>query len=302
MAWVVGIDEAGYGPNLGPLLQAAVAVKLPDDDDAGWNHLRSIVKRIGEKHAAPLLIDDSKKVHSGKHGFARLHDGLAGWLQWNACNFAELLLQHGLPNTIDEIEQEAWYAGTEPIAGRQPMLAAIPEAGPVVVRLVHPKRFNEVTRASGSKATVLSDGLQELMQAMLVKLPGEEPIRFLCDKQGGRTYYAPFLQATFPDGWVHADFEKAEESRYRIENLNRRIVITFQPRADGASVSVALASMFCKYLRELCMKQFNAYWAVRVPGIKPTAGYPLDAKRFYAEIAELLPNLNLSAEQIWREK
>jgi len=30
--WVVGIDEAGYGPNLGPLVQAAVALYLPDDD------------------------------------------------------------------------------------------------------------------------------------------------------------------------------------------------------------------------------------------------------------------------------
>ena len=36
MPWVVGIDEAGYGPNLGPLVQAAVALHLPDDDPAGW--------------------------------------------------------------------------------------------------------------------------------------------------------------------------------------------------------------------------------------------------------------------------
>ena len=30
MPWVVGIDEAGYGPNLGPLVQSAVALRLPD--------------------------------------------------------------------------------------------------------------------------------------------------------------------------------------------------------------------------------------------------------------------------------
>ena len=35
MPWVVGIDEAGYGPNLGPLVQSAVALRLPDDDPGG---------------------------------------------------------------------------------------------------------------------------------------------------------------------------------------------------------------------------------------------------------------------------
>ena len=40
MPWVVGIDEAGYGPNLGPLVQTAIAVRLPDGDTAGWETLR----------------------------------------------------------------------------------------------------------------------------------------------------------------------------------------------------------------------------------------------------------------------
>ena len=32
MPWVIGIDEAGYGPNLGPLVQAAAAIWMPPDD------------------------------------------------------------------------------------------------------------------------------------------------------------------------------------------------------------------------------------------------------------------------------
>ena len=63
------------------------------------------------------------------------------------------------------------------------------------------------------------------------------------------------------------------------------ITVTFRPRADGDSVAVALASMLCKYLREVCMRQFNRFWATHVPGIKPTAGYPGDAKRFFDEIS-----------------
>ena len=32
------------------------------------------------------------------------------------------------------------------------------------------------------------------------------------------------------------------------------------------------------------MRQFNRFWAKHVPGIAPTAVYPVDAKRFFAEI------------------
>ena len=49
MPWVVGIDEAGYGPNLGPLVQAAVSLYLPDGDPAGWDTLKPVVRRAHEK-------------------------------------------------------------------------------------------------------------------------------------------------------------------------------------------------------------------------------------------------------------
>ena len=84
--------------------------------------------------------------------------------------------------------------------------------------------------------------------------------------------------------------------------LPREVTITFRPRADGDSVSVALASMLCKYLREVCMRQFNRFWAGHVPGIAPTAGYPLDANRFYAEIRPAMARLGLVADQVWRKK
>jgi len=44
--------------------------------------------------------------------------------------------------------------------------------------------------------------------------------------------------------------------------------------------------MTAKYLRETAMRAFNAFWAERVPGLRPTAGYPGDARRFREEIAD----------------
>jgi hypothetical protein len=150
---------------------------------------------------------------------------------------------------------------------------------------------------------VLSNGLAELIPATLADLPRDgEPVVYLCDKHGGRNYYAGMLQAAFPDGWIVPERESAEESRYRVELLDRPVTVTFRPRADGDSVAVAMASMLCKYLRELCMLQFNRFWARHVPGIRPTAGYPGDAKRFFDEIRPAMAKLGLAEDQVWRKR
>ena len=46
------------------------------------------------------------------------------------------------------------------------------------------------------------------------------------------------------------------------------------PRADPTDGLVALASIVSKTVRELWMDVFNAYWLARMPGLRPTAGYP----------------------------
>ena len=45
MTWIVGIDEAGYGPNLGPLVMTGVACRVPEELVAVslWRRLRQAV-------------------------------------------------------------------------------------------------------------------------------------------------------------------------------------------------------------------------------------------------------------------
>ena len=186
--------------------------------------------------------------------------------------------------------------------GRQPV---DPATGSTRTAAIVPApRFNGILGHAVSKGTVLALGLTELLAATADDLPRDDinPLVFLCDKQGGRNFYAAMIQQAFPDGWVVIEKESADESRYRVEQLDRPISVTFRPRADGDSVSVALASMLCKYLREVCMRQFNRFWATHVPGIAPTAGYPVDAKRFYAEIRPAMAKLGLTDDQVWRKK
>ncbi|MBY0460708.1 MAG: hypothetical protein K2V38_25600, partial [Gemmataceae bacterium] len=175
-----------------------------------------------------------------------------------------------------------------------------------VARVVPAPRFNQVVEAANSKAAVLAQGLialvAEVREVLAPLSDADGPLLFQCDKQGGRNFYSTIVQEAFPDGWVVAERESADESRYRVEHLSREVRITFKPRADGDSVAVALASMLCKYQREVCMRQFNRFWAAHVPGIAPTAGYPVDAKRFYAQIQPVMSKIGLTEEQVWRRK
>jgi ribonuclease HII len=313
MPWVIGIDEAGYGPNLGPLVQAAVALHLPEGDPGGWNALKSVVRRTHEKADTRLLIDDSKKVYA-RGGLAALERGVWSIASADPHTVHEFLWSGDeVPPWGKDLCAESWFDGADFVPlhidpgaqweASEPLRAAINDRWSGDYRIVPAPRFNRIVDEHGSKAVVLSHGLIALMSSLTTAVRGGgEPLLFLCDKQGGRNFYAPLLQEAFPEARVVAEQESAAESRYRVEHLPRPVTITFRPRADGDSVAVALASMLCKYLREVCMKQFNRFWARHVPGIKPTAGYPLDAKRFYEEIRPAMARLGLTPDQVWRKK
>lgn len=74
MAWRVGIDEAGYGPNLGPLVMSAVVCRVPEEHAQAslWKVLQAAVRKASGRGAAKLPVDDSKKIYSTARGLADL--------------------------------------------------------------------------------------------------------------------------------------------------------------------------------------------------------------------------------------
>jgi len=110
------------------------------------------------------------------------------------------------------------------------------------------------------------------------------------------------LQAMLDGGTVMAVHESNDRSAYRVMGLDRPVELTFTPRADAAHPCVALASMVSKYLREILMVEFNAFWARHVPDLEPTAGYPGDAARFYKAIQRTAAELGVAESRLWRRK
>jgi ribonuclease HII len=315
MPWIIGIDEAGYGPNLGPLVQTAVGFQLDCDPDKLdlWKRLSQCVRRF-DQNGDRILIDDSKKVYSSPRGLEDLEMGVLATL-FPTLGPLSALLESLASSSVPHIENELGFAADEPLpvmveacaiadsAGR--FRSACERAGIVKLwvrsRITPPARFNDLLEKYDSKAGVLADGVCELICLGRQPDDGQEPIHFFIDRQGGRWYHSAMLNNACPDGWIDVISENCNCSRYRM-NGPRPLHWTFQVEGDSLYLPVALASMTSKYLREIFMRQFNRFWLEKVPGLKPTAGYPGDAARFYQGIKPVIAELGIEERRVWRKR
>jgi hypothetical protein len=318
MSWLIGIDEAGYGPNLGPLVVSSVAVRVSDPSTSLGDVLRPVVRRACEDEDDRLLLDDSKQVYVGPNGLAKLERGVLPVVASDRperLTIGEYLNRLGAGASRDDLKCEPWYEPDEllPVAIEPDEWGAFAERltqacgcagvawGPARSVVVPTPRFNGLLERWQVKSAVEAEAIITLMREAR-GLPGSAPLHFAIDRLGGRIYYAGLIQTAFPDGWVMAHDEKADCCRYSILGLEREIHLCFEPRADGSHLPVAVASMACKYLREVCMRQFNRFWQGRVPDLEPTAGYPGDADRFFRAIRPAMREMGIARDQVWRRK
>jgi hypothetical protein len=123
----------------------------------------------------------------------------------------------------------------------------------------------------------------------------------VCDKHGGRNFYAALLQHHFSEHWIEPVHESRAESRYEWGPPDARTCVAFRTNGERF-LPTALASMTAKYLRELSMRAFNEFWSAHIADLRPTAGYPKDSRRFRQAIATKQRELRIDDHVIWRNR
>jgi len=323
MTLLIGTDEAGYGPNLGPLVVAGSAWRLPDADKAA-DRLARMAAEIGAAAGSrqPPWAD-SKQLYKPGGGLSAIERGVLAALASTALASSAQQASAGIPSDgaalserlgIDNpvatapAEWPRFMAMTIPVATSAASLKALansvatilPSQGiqlvAVACRLLHPRAFNALLDTGLNKSDILSKTTLELAADLRALAPGE-PARVWCDRHGGRKSYAALVGRHFAAPLVRTLVETAAASAYEIPAAGVRIEFTV---GGEARVPVALASMTAKYVRELAMAAFNAHWTTLEPGLRPTAGYPVDARRWREEAAAILARSAIPPDTLWR--
>ena len=331
MLLYAGIDEAGYGPMLGPLC-VGMSIFLVERHEEGspppnlWETLEDGVCSSPRDKQRRIAVADSKRLKGSSqaksHPLRHLERGVLAFLaainQEN--DLADLddeslfgQLGAELPSTV----ATPWYKSTTalPVAHETSAIAiaanrlrtTLDRAGvrPLAIgcKSVDAGDLNARMAAGANKAAVNQDAaLGQLATIRRIAAEvGENAVpRIVIDRQGGRTRYREWLGTCLDNARIRVLGETERISRYEVNDDQGSFVVSFEAESEARHLPVALASMVAKYIRELAMLRMNRFFNERIPDLRPTAGYVQDGRRFLDEVRPVIETEQLDAAVLVR--
>jgi ribonuclease HII len=317
---VIGIDEAGYGPILGPLVVSAAAFRMPGTPQSPdlWDTLQESVGRTASARGSKIPIIDSKRLYTRKDGLARLERSVLAVLAAARGMPPDLrsLLTLLSPDVHQKMHEYPWYRDANPPLPREADAGGIRVAAALLKRdlRAHSIRlaglwsevlleghYNRLVSGTRNKAVVLSGLTLRLIQRAADAHP-QDHLMIYVDKQGARSRYGNLLLRAFDDRRLKVLEEGAETSAYELTGPRTTWRIRFSQAGESHHMPVALGSLVSKYLRELLMACFNRYWTEQVPELRSTAGYYQDGRRFLKDIGPHVRRLGIDKDRLVRQR
>jgi ribonuclease HII len=320
LAILAGIDEAGFGPLLGPLVVSGVAFRVPDRQlgDCLWDTLRATCAPSPQRGGRRLVVADSKRLYRSRGGLAPLEQTALVMLAAAGARPAtwRALLDTVAPGAAERLDRYPWYAaadttlplsdsvgdvGTRSNAVRRDLADHNVSFLGVDCEPLHEGEYNQLIRSTRNKSVVLLGLALRTVDRIIRRAPGER-VRLSVDRLGGRTHYRDALMTAVQGYELRVVEESPTRSAYALTRSTRVCEIEFVTGGDRKRFPVALASIYSKYVRELHMHAFNRYWSGRIAGLRPTAGYYTDARRWLREAGPDLGRHAISRNQLVRDR
>lgn len=317
---IAGIDEAGYGPILGPLVTSAVVLSAPAalaDADL-WHVLGDSVCRRPKARDPRFAIADSKVLSSRPDGLALLELAalcIVGAMQTSPIDF-RAYRESTADQTPDSLDHYPWFCDYNdplPVAVSADRLAvtrngfahdlnaADIRVEAVYALVLNTAEYNRRVQATDNKATVLFGQTLRLLAAV-GRCAADRAAVIHVDRQGGRSHYRAALMTGLGLADLQIRHESDGLSAYEYAAGGRRRRIEFRQSGETHCLATAAASIISKYTRELFMRGLNRYWAARCAGLKPTAGYYQDGHRFLRDIAPALARCDFERHILVRQR
>jgi ribonuclease HII len=321
MAVLIGIDEAGYGPILGPLVVSSAAFSIPDTHLKTdlWRLLHRAVAKKRKHLAGRLLITDSKKAYSKSIGIAHLRRAVLASLLCldktteKPANAAGLLDQL-CPKCVSRIAQYPWYQDLadsalgaddddlEIAAGvlKNTLLAGDMKLLSLASTCLDVAHYNRMVSAVKNKASVLFTAICSLIKQAFDTTYDSDNLQIIVDRQSGRIRYRRLLGRMFADLDLKILREDSSISSYELTGSGKVMRLHFATRADDRFLPVSLASMTSKYLRQVLMESINRYFISQCTHLAPTAGYWKDGTRFIKDLETHPAQVKYESEKLIR--